>query len=284
MASDLGMAGRVCVITGATAGIGRVTALKLARRGAGIVAIGRDRARGEALVSEIGELPGRPEAEFVAADLSSREGCRTAAEAVLARHSRIDVLLNNAGAMYGERRRTADGLEMTFALNHLGYFRLVRLLLPAVRAAAPARIVNVASNAHRGVRLDFDDLQSQRRYRGFAVYKRSKLANLYFTYTLARRLEGSGVTVNALHPGFVATDIGIRNRYAPKLLWRLACLKAIGVEEGAETSVYVASAPEVAGVSGKYFFQCRETSSSAASYDHDAALRLWQVSEALAGV
>jgi NAD(P)-dependent dehydrogenase (short-subunit alcohol dehydrogenase family) len=284
MAGEPNMGGRVCVVTGATRGIGRVTALELARRGAAIVALGRDRTRGDALLADIRRLPGRPEAEFVAADLSSREGCLAAAEAVLAGHPRVDVLINNAGAMYGDRRLTADRLEMTFALNHLGYFRLTRLLLPALQAAAPARIVNVASNAHRGVQLDFDDLQSERRYRGFAVYKRSKLANLYFTYALARRLAGSGITVNALHPGFVATEIGVSNRYAPKLIWRLACLKAIGVEEGAETSVHLASAPAVADVSGKYFVQCREAVSSPASHDRDAEARLWQTSEELAGV
>ena len=184
----------------------------------------------------------------------------------------------------GRRRLTADAIEMTFALNHLNYFLLTHLLLPSLRAAAPSRIVNVASEAHRGVALDFDNLQGEGRYNRWLAYKRSKLANLLFTYELSRRLAGHAITVNALHPGFVATDIGVRHGFVPGILWRIGKLFAIDVEEGAATSIHLASASEIADTSGQYFIEGRPARSSAASYDQQAGLRLWEVSADLTHV
>jgi NAD(P)-dependent dehydrogenase (short-subunit alcohol dehydrogenase family) len=222
--------------------------------------------------------------------LSEHAGVRGLAEAFQARYPRLDVLVNNAGGMFGGRQLSPDGIEMTFALNHLGYFHLTNLLLPALKAVPGARIVNVASRAHEGVKLRFDDLQHERRYIGWLAYKRSKLANLLFTYELARRLSnnnganGDGPTVNALHPGFVATNIGVRHGFIPGLLWRAASLAAIDVEKGAETSVYLASSPDVGRVTGRYFVKCRAHTSSPASYDRDAARRLWDISAEMTGI
>ena len=193
------------------------------------------------------------------------------------------MLINNAGGLFGRRRLSADGIEMTFALNHLNYFLLTHLLLPSLRAAAPSTIVNVASEAHRGVSLHFNNLQGEVRYNRWLAYKRSKLANLMFTYELSR-LVGQGVTANALHPGFVATDIGVRHAFVPGILWRIGKLAAIGVEKGATTSIYLASAPDIAGMSGAYFIDRRLARSSEASYDEQAALRLWDVSANLTHV
>ncbi|MGF1639414.1 MAG: SDR family oxidoreductase [Rhodospirillales bacterium] len=275
------MAGRTCVVTGGTAGIGLVTARRLAGQGARVIVVGRDPARGEAALATV--RAARPEADvaFVAADLSSHGEVRRLAEAIGARLSRLDVLVNNAGAMYGSRRLNAEGVEMTFALNHLGYFRLTAALRPLLAAASAARVVNVASRAHQGVRLRFDDLQHERRYHGWIAYKRSKLANLLFTYELARRLQGTRISANALHPGFVATDIGTANRFLAGVLWRAVSLAAIPPERGAETSVHLASAPEVEGISGHYFVARRPARSSAASLDREAAARLWQISAEL---
>jgi NAD(P)-dependent dehydrogenase (short-subunit alcohol dehydrogenase family) len=189
--------------------------------------------------------------------------------------------------MFGRRALSADGIEMTFALNHLGYFLLTHELLPMLRAAPRARIVNVASRAHRGVNLRFDDLQHERRYYGWIAYKRSKLANLLFTYELARRLEATGgtrVTANALHPGFVATDIGVANGFLAGIVWRAVALAAITPEQGARTSIHLASAPEVDGVSGQYFVKTRPERSSDVSYDREAATRLWDISAELTGI
>ena len=198
--------------------------------------------------------------------------------------ARIDVLLNNAGGLFARRETTPDGLERSFALNHMGYFRLTALLRPRLIASAPARIVNVASEAHRGVRLDFNDLQYSKRYSGWVAYQRSKLANILFTRELARQLQETSVTVNCLHPGFVATDFGNNNRG----IWRLGIaiakrLAAIPVDRGADTSVYVSSSPELNGTSGKYFDRCHERAPDEPAQDDGAAARLWEESEKLAG-
>lgn len=272
------MAGKACLVTGGTGGIGFVAARELARRGAQVTIAGRDRQRGEAAMAAIAAASGRTDVRFLPADLSDQSQVRTLASTVIAETPRLDVLLNNAGGLFGRRQRSADGLEMTFALNHLSYFLLSHLLVPALEAAPSARIVNVASAAHKGVTLDFDDLQAEEKYDRWLAYKRSKLANIMFTYELARRLEGRGVTVNALHPGFVATDIGVRHGFIPGFLWWIGKLSAISPEEGAQTSIYLASAPEVEGVTGQYFSRCRPKRSSEASYDRAAAIRLWDVS------
>lgn len=278
------MAGKVVVVTGGTAGIGRMTALELARRGAAVVVVGRDRDRGGDTVQELNALGGTGCGAFVRADLSIMAEVRRLAETVAAEWPRVDVLINNAGGMFGTRQRTADGIEATFALNHLSYFLLTHLMLPTLEEVPGSRIVNVASDAHFGVRLHFEDLESARRYSGYRAYKRSKLCNLYFTYELARRLDGSGPVVNALHPGFVATEIGVRNRWVPRPVWRFFTRFAISEKDGARTPVYLAASTEVAGVSGQYFSKCRPVRSSAVSHDADAARRLWAISAEMTGV
>jgi NAD(P)-dependent dehydrogenase (short-subunit alcohol dehydrogenase family) len=212
--------------------------------------------------------------------LSSQEQIERLAEEAKKRYERLNVLINNAGALFLHRRESVDGIEMTWALNHLGYFLLTNLLLDLIQRSAPARIVNVSSRAHERARIDFDDLQGRRTYSGMRAYGQSKLANLLFTHELARRLEGTGVTVNALHPGFVATNFGADdNGFFLRLILRLLQrARAISAEEGAQTSIYLASSPEVEGVTGKYFFRKRPQPSSPASYDEETARRLWEVS------
>ena len=278
------MAGKTCLVTGGTGGIGLVTARELARMGAAVSIVGRDRARGEAALRSIRGSAADARVAFLPADLSDQADIRRLADAVLALHPRLDVLVNNAGGLFGRRRLSADGIEMTFALNHLGYFSLTTLLLPALTAAAPARIVSVASAAHKGVSLDFDDLQGEERYDRWLAYKRSKLANIMFTYELARRLEGRAITANCLHPGFVATDIGARHGFVPRILWSIGKLYAISPNEGARTSIFLASSPEVEGVTGRYFTKCRAKRSSDAAYDREASMRLWDVSANLTGL
>lgn len=279
------MHGKTCVITGATDGIGLEAAARLGALGARLVLVGRNRAKGEAALAALHErVPGLT-AEMHYADLSRRDEILRLAPALLAAAPRIDVLLNNAGAFFAARALSADGIERTFALNHLGYFRLTALLRERLIASAPARIVNVASEAHRGAQLDFADLQNAKAYSGWKAYQRSKLANILFTRELARRLAGSGVTANCLHPGFVATGFGDNNRGLWR--WLIAVGKqvmAIPVERGAETPVYLASAAAVAGVSGKYFDKCRERAPDAPAQDDAAAARLWAESEKLAGL
>jgi NAD(P)-dependent dehydrogenase (short-subunit alcohol dehydrogenase family) len=278
------MRDKVCLVTGATSGIGLVTARELVRRGARVVVVGRDPARCENAVRKIADATGGRQAETLLADLSSQRQVRELARQFRERHGRLDVLVNNAGGLWLERRLTEDGLEMTFAVNHLAYFRLTHLLLDTLKASAASRVVNVASAAHRGATLDFNDLQGERGYSGWQAYCRSKLANILFTYELARRLQTTGVTANALHPGWVATGFGGGNGWRGRLLRGVAALFALGEEAGARTSVYLATSPEVEGVTGRYFDRERPVASSPASLDEDAARRLWRVSEELTGV
>jgi NAD(P)-dependent dehydrogenase (short-subunit alcohol dehydrogenase family) len=279
------MRGKTCVITGATGGIGLETAARLGALGARLVLVGRSRGKGEAAVARLrARVPGIA-VEMLYADLSRPDEIRRLADAVLDTATRIDVLINNAGALFASREITPDGLELTFALNHMGYFRLTALLRERLIASAPARVVNVASEAHRGSHLDFEDLQCSRHYSGWKAYQRSKLANILFTRELARRLNGTRVTANCLHPGFVATGFGDNNRG----FWRLGIaigklVAAIPVERGAETPVYLASSPDVAGISGRYFNKCRELQSDPPAQDDRAAVRLWQESERLMGL
>jgi NAD(P)-dependent dehydrogenase (short-subunit alcohol dehydrogenase family) len=277
------MHGKVCVVTGATGGIGRVTARELARRGAEVIIVGRNRDYGDAVAAEAREASGGS-GTFLAADLSSQNEVRRLANEIHERYPRIDVLVNNAGGMFRRRRLSSDGIEMTFALNHLSSFLLTNLLLPALYRASAARIVNVASNAHRGVNIDFEDLQGERRYQGWVAYKRSKLANICFTFALAQRLAGSTVTANALHPGFVATDIGARGDWMATIVWRLLSLFAIDVEKGAETPVYLAASADVAGVNGRYFSECKPVEPSASAHDRNVQRKLWDVSAEMTGV
>jgi NAD(P)-dependent dehydrogenase (short-subunit alcohol dehydrogenase family) len=278
------MKGKTCLVTGATSGIGEVAACELARLGARVIVVGRSTERCAATVERIRTGTGATDVESIVADLSSQAEVRRLADDVRARCDRLDVLLNNAGGMFLDRRESPDGIELTLALNHLSYFLLTNQLLPLLKAGAPARIVNVASDAHRGVEIDFDDLQGRRRYRGWRAYQQSKLANILFTYELARRLEGSGLTANTLHPGFVRTRFFADFTGWPGFVTRLgAALLAIGPEEGARTSVYLASSAEVEGATGQYFVKSRPARSSPQSHDRAAADRLWRVSEELTG-
>ncbi len=272
------MDGKVVVITGATSGIGEVAAVALARMGARIVLVARDAARAQ---STLGRLDGTARGHRVhLADLASIAATRRLAADIASAEPRIDVLINNAGALFNSRRVSADGLEMTFAVNHMAYFVMTQALSDRLKGSAPARIVNTASGAHLGAKLDFEDLQSQRGYSGFAVYGRSKLANVLFTRELARRLDGSGVTANCLHPGFVATRFGDRSGGVMQAVMPLAKLGALSPEKGAQTLIYLASSPDVE--SGRYFYKSAEQSPSSEAQDDAAALRLWAESERLA--
>jgi NAD(P)-dependent dehydrogenase (short-subunit alcohol dehydrogenase family) len=277
--------GQEIVVTGATDGIGKVTARELAKMGASVTIVGRDPAKGERVVREIRASCGHDNVRFVQAELSSLKDVRGAAEALKGRLKRLDVLVNNAGALFQRREVTADGIERTFALNHLAYFLLTALLVDLMKASGHARIVNVASRAHEGAQLDLDDLQNARRYSGWRAYQRSKLANVHFTYELARRLKGSRVSANCLHPGFVASSFGNNNGGFFSVAFGIAkSVSAISVEEGAKTSIHLASSPEVAGVSGAYFDRCKPVRSSPESHDESVARALWAASEKLVGV
>jgi retinol dehydrogenase 12 len=278
------MRGTVVVITGATSGIGQVAAERLAVMGARLVLVARDEARGDAMLARLAErAPGMAHSIHYANLSRLAETIRVAAE-IAAAEPRIDVLINNAGALFGARRLTEDGLERTFALDHMAYFVLTHGLLQRLIASAPARVVNVASEAHRRAMLDFQDLQTKASYAGFKAYGRSKLCNILFTRELARRLAGTGVTANCLHPGFVATHFGDESGGLLSYGVRFAKLFAISPEKGADTIVYLASSPEVAEVTGRYFYKRRPaTPSSAAQNDNDAR-RLWAESERLAGI
>jgi NAD(P)-dependent dehydrogenase (short-subunit alcohol dehydrogenase family) len=233
------------------------------------------------VVEEIQEQTGNQMVNYLVADLSSQEQIRKIAQKFKHLYRRLDVLINNAGAMFIRRQENQDGLEMTFAVNHLSFFLLTNLLLETMTESAPSRIINVSSNAHRRAKLDFDDLQNKRGYWGMGVYGQSKLANVLFTYELARRLQGTGVTVNAMHPGFVATNMGANNGWVVRLLLPLIHRNSLTSDEGAETCIYLACSPEVEGVTGKYFFKNAEFPSSKASHDPIAASRLWRISAEL---
>lgn len=272
------MKGRVCLVTGGTGGIGLETARGLVRLGATVVLAGRDADRGRAAIESLRGLGG--EAGFVAADLSVQAENVRLADEVSRRYGRLHVLLNNVGGLFLNGQTSADGIEMTLALNHLGPYLLTRTLLPLLQASAPARVVNVSSLAHHGARITLPEL----RFAGWSGYKRSKLANILFTYELARRIGGEGVTANTLSPGLVDSDFGKNNAGLFRWVRPLAYAFAFGCETGAKTSVYLASSPEVSGVSGKYFTRGRPRRSSRASHDRELAARLWDLSERLTAV
>jgi retinol dehydrogenase-12 len=273
----ISMKGKICLVTGANTGIGFETAKALAQMGARVGLVCRTPAKCEDAKSTI--LQAVPDAELgsFAADLSSQAEIRRVAADITRTYPKIDVLINNAGIVENTFKRSVDGIEMTFAVNHLAYFLLTNLLLEPIKAAAPSRIINVSSAAHFGARIDFDDLQGEKGYNGWRAYSQSKLANILFTYELARRLADTGVTVNCLHPGVIGTklfrNLGIINT--------LAGIFLASPEKGAETSVYLASSPEVEGVTGKYFDNKRAVPSSSASYNEADAKRLWQISAEL---
>ncbi len=246
--------------------------------------VGRSEERCQNTVAHIQRETGNFHVDYLLADLSVQAQVRQLAADFKARYKRLDVLVNDAGAIFLRRQVSADGIEMNFALNHLAYFLLTNLLLDTLKASAPARVVNVASNSHRNSHLDFENLQLKRGYNPMRAYGRSKLANLYFTYELARRLDGTGVTVNAMHPGFVHTNMAANNGWLVRLFLPLIHRNSLTPEQGARTAVYLASSPDVETVTGKYFVREREVASDPVSYDEAAARRLWEVSEEMTGL
>jgi NAD(P)-dependent dehydrogenase (short-subunit alcohol dehydrogenase family) len=276
------MHGKTIVITGATSGIGEVAAIRLAEQGARIVFTARDKARADVTMEKLLRANGAVSHAVHLGDLSLLADMKRVAGEI-GQEPRIDVLINNAGAVFNARQETLDGLERTFALNHMSYFVITNLLLPKLKDGA--RIVSTASGAHRRAKLDFDDLQSRRGYSGFAVYSKSKLCNILFTGELARRIAGTGVTANCLHPGFVATRFGDQSGGLLSAFVRVAKpFGGISPQEGAKTIVYLASSSEIASVSGEYFYECKIDMPSAEARNDRDAKRLWDVSAELAGV
>jgi retinol dehydrogenase 14 len=276
------MTGKTVLVTGATNGIGKVTALELARQGANVCLVARNKAKGEMVLEEIRKATGNANCELFIGDLSSMKDVRRVAQEFKAKHDRLHALVNNAGGVFDTRQTTVDGLEYTFAFNHLAYFLLTNLLLDRLKASAPSRVVNVSSAAQANGKINFDDLMGEKRYSGFGAYSASKLANVMFTYALSRRLSGTGVTVNALHPGVVGTGFGTNSKNP---IWRgaIALFKVftLSPEKGAETTVYLASSSEVEGVTGKYFDKKKAVPSSGLSMDEAAQERLWAESAKL---
>ena len=276
------MEGKTCVVTGANSGIGRITAHALAEQGARVVLLCRNEARGTEARDSIREETGNEAVELVLGDLADQASTRQAAEEVLERCPRIDVLVNNAGAYFGDLALTNDGLERTFALNHMGYFLLTELLRERLIASAPARVVNVASAAHRGGFIDFEDLQWVRRpYAGLRAYCDSKLMNILFTKELATRLDGSGVTANCVHPGAIRTGFAVGESSWFGALVRLGGFVLISPEKGALTSIYLASSPDVEEITGQYFIRKKVRRPSAKARSSELAAQLWGVSESL---
>jgi len=276
------MTGKVCIVTGANSGIGLPTAEALAGMGATVVMACRDPERSEPARRRVAQAGGT--VNLMTLDLASQQNVRDFAAAFLERYDRLDVLVNNAGIMTKKREETEDGIEKQFGVNHLGHFLLTLLLLNRLKASAPSRIVNVSSTLHQNASIDFDNLQLERGYTFLKAYGQSKLANVLFTYALARRLDGTGVVVNALHPGGVRTGI---LRDAPIVLKPLLFVSQFllkSPERGARTSIYLAAAPEAAQATGAYFVNCREAKSSAISHDVAVQERLWKTSETLVGL
>lgn len=271
---------KICMVTGANAGIGKVTARELAKMGAHVVMVCRSQERGAAAKKEIEQAATGP-VDLMIADMSSQSSIRTLAETFLQTYDRLNVLVNNAGAFFTKRSESADGLEMTFALNHMGYFLLTNLLLDRIKASAPARVVNVSSMAHKLGKINFNDLQATQKFSGMSAYSNSKLANILFTAELARRLEDTAVTANSLHPGFVRSNLGKNNSGLMKFILPVIQLLATNEDKGAQTSIYLASSSEVEGVTGKFFIKKKEVMPSDVAQEMTLAEELWRVSEEL---
>ena len=285
MADTLPMAGKVVLITGGTGGIGKATAIGLATMGARVGITGRDLARAEQAAADIRAASGNPAVDVFAADMSSQAEVRRLAAAVLDAYPRLEVLVNNVGGFWAHRQPTADGLEHTFALNHLAPFLLTNLLLDRLKASAHARVVTVSSGAQAMGRIDFDDLQGARNYSGQRAYSQSKLANVMFTNELARRLEGTGVTANSLHPGVVRTNFGSEDQAGFfALISRVALPFLKSPAQGSQTPVYLASSPDMDGVSGQFFANRKPKTANKLAYDTGMTARLWQVSADLVGM
>jgi NAD(P)-dependent dehydrogenase (short-subunit alcohol dehydrogenase family) len=278
--SHVDMNGKICLVTGATNGIGKATAQALAQMGATTVIVGRNPAKCAAVVSEIKQISGNDAVEAISGDLSVMADVRQVATQFKAKYQKLHVLVNNAGGAFGKRQVTSEGFEKTFALNHLSYFLLTSLLLDTLKASAPARIVNVSSDAHKGAYLDFNDLQSEKGNFVFNAYGRSKLAVVVFSYELARRLSGTGVTANVLHPGLVRTGFASNLGAVPSAAINFF-MRFVGLtpEQGAQTSVYLATSPAVENVNGKYWEKSKAVPSGRASYDENTWVRLWEVSD-----
>jgi NAD(P)-dependent dehydrogenase (short-subunit alcohol dehydrogenase family) len=279
------MIGKVCIVTGSNSGIGKETALALTGMGATVVMAVRDPQRGEAARAEIIKRTGKDTVDLMLCDLSSTNSVRLFVEEFSAKYDRLDVLINNAGAACHERQITEDGFERSLAVNYLGPFLLTRELLPLLERSAPSRVINLSSGLHGRAKIDFDDIQSERNYKGMRAYESTKLMILMYTYELARRLEGTGVTANVVLPGFVATNLGanmggLRN----KIMFKLVRPFQINAEKGAETSVYVATSPELESVTGRCFAKSQERLSSEESYDESVQKKLWDVAESLLGL
>jgi NAD(P)-dependent dehydrogenase (short-subunit alcohol dehydrogenase family) len=267
----------IAIVTGSTSGIGKSTATELARRGNTVVMVARNPELAKKTKEEIIQKTGNQNVDILIADLSSQAAIRNAAEQFKAKYNNLHILVNNAG-LAGPRKLSTDGIEMTLAVNHLAYFLLTNLLLDVLKKSAPARIINVSSEAHRNVKLDFNDLQMEKNYTGFRAYSLSKLLNVLFTYELARRLEGTNVTANVLHPGFLSTGIF---REAPGFVQFIVRIIAGSPEKGSDAIIRLATAPELENVSGKYFNGQKESTSSPISHDREAAQKLWKISEQL---
>lgn len=280
------MQGKTVVVTGGTSGIGEVAAVRLAEKGARIVLIARDPKRADVTMAILKQANASAGHKVHFGDLSSIADAKRVAGEVAATETKIDVLVNNAGAVFLSRKTSVDGLEMTFATNHMNYFVVTNVVLDRLKATPGARIVSTASDAHKSGRLDFDDLQSEKSYSSFRVYVTSKLCNILFTRELARRMEGTGVTANCLHPGFVGTRFGQNNatNVFMKALARTIMTFGITPENGAKTIIHLASSPDAATISGEYFYKCKIAETTLAAQDDDAAKRLWDVSAKLAGI
>jgi len=276
------MKGKICLVTGATAGIGEATALLLAKLGASVVGVGRNPVKIENSIRMIKEKSGNPDVVFLKADLSSQKDIRALAHQFKEEYGRLDILVNNAGATFTERQESIDGIEMTFALNHLGYFLLTNLLLDLLEKSGPARIINVSSSLHQMGKLDFGDIPFDNGYTRSKAYQRTKLANIAFTYELARRLSNQQVTVNAMNPGLVATNVGnAAGGFTAMVKGIVDRIGGITPEEGARTIIYLASSPEVSGVSGRYFVKEKSVPSSKISCDLEFCRELWELSDSL---
>ena len=282
--SNGGMGGKTVLITGGTSGIGKATAVALAAMGANVVVVGRNPDRGRAAVDEIKAQSHSGSVELMLADLSVQAEVRRLAEEFLGRHDRLDVLDNNAGLVQSKRTETPDGIETTLAINHLAPFLLTNLLIERLEQSAPSRVITVSSEAQRWGNMDFENMQSRRKYRGFPVYGMTKLANIMFTYELAERLDGTGVSANCLHPGSVGTNFGQNNRGAMALFFRTFKPFMRSPEKGADTLIWLSSSSAVDGVSGKYFSDRKEIEAKKVAYDPAARRSLWEISEDLTGL
>lgn len=280
------MDGKICMVTGATSSIGEVTARELARLGATVIVVGRNLEKCVNTVNMIKQQTDNPNVEFMLADLSSQKEIHRLAQQFQSRYQRLHVLVNNAGAVFTKRQESVDGIEMTFAVNHLGSFLLTNLLLDILKASAPSRIINVSADVlEHQPKIDFDDLQNRKKYKFWKVYMQTKFANLLFTYELARQLKGTGITVNALHPGVLSSNLGMNNKgivhFILHLFKPLFNVIFTSPEKGAQTMIYLATSPEVEGITGEFFIEKKAIESYKAFYNKETASRLWQMSDKL---